>query len=52
MQYPRDLQEEKDNAARLNNEAYQSRDWTTAHVRLGEMQVGHHWCGHRQLLGF
>jgi hypothetical protein len=39
MQYPRALQEEIENIADLNKEAHQTRNWTSAHARLGEMQV-------------
>jgi hypothetical protein len=35
----RNVKDEMENVAVLNREAMGSRNWTAAHVRLGEMQV-------------
>jgi hypothetical protein len=39
MQYKKTVRQELENIAILNQEEFQSRSWTTAHLRLGEVQV-------------
>ena len=39
MQYKKTVEEEAENVAQLTRAGFQSRNWTTAHLRLGEMQV-------------
>jgi len=39
LQYKKSIQDERDNVAHLNREHFFSREWTIAHLRLGEMQV-------------
>ena len=39
LQMKTTVQEEADKVARLNKEHFQSRNWTIAHLRLGEMQI-------------
>jgi hypothetical protein len=41
MQYDRSVTEEVEHLAVLNRKEFQSRNWTAAHLRLGEMQVCH-----------
>jgi hypothetical protein len=45
-QYKRDLKEEKAVVEKLNEESFQSRNWTAAHLRFAEMQVSD-WIGTR-----
>ena len=54
---PRNVMEQLEHVAQLNRDAFGSRNWTTAHVRLGEMQVRfalsvhisiHQWCKSQQ----
>lgn len=45
-QYKRNLMEEQELVEKLNEESFQSRNWTAAHLRLGEMQVSE-WLGTR-----
>ena len=46
-QYTRNLKEEEELVQKLNEESFQSRNWTAAHLRLGEMQVSE-WLGTRR----
>jgi hypothetical protein len=39
MQNKKTVKQELENIALLNQEEFQSRNWTTAHLRLGEVQV-------------
>ena len=38
-QYKKSVEEETENVAQLTRVEFQGRNWTTAHLRLGEMQV-------------
>jgi hypothetical protein len=45
MQFSRSIEEEGKLVAKLNQEAYQSREWVSAHIRFGEMQILHFLSG-------
>jgi hypothetical protein len=45
-QYKRNLKEEQAVVEKLNEESFQSHNWTAAHLRFAEMQVSN-WLGTR-----